>query len=58
MQQTDRIELIKAAVELTKLWLGLHPESNVIECFDYYYDYLQLKLEATGSASQLNANVL
>jgi hypothetical protein len=51
MQQTERIELIKAAVELAKV-SSAHKVNNieaVIASFELFYDYLQLKLEATSN---------
>jgi hypothetical protein len=51
MQQNERIELIKAAAMLTVAALQSKPMANCntpTEMFDYYYDYLQLKLEASS----------
>lgn len=54
MQQNERIELIKAAAMLTAAAVQsnrvLIEQVSVIQLFDSYYDYLQLKLEASGNA--------
>jgi hypothetical protein len=53
MQQSERIELIKAAAMLTAAsmqtdHMDISEFVNSLEIFDYYYDYLQLKLEASN----------
>jgi hypothetical protein len=49
MQQSERIELIKAAAILaTACSYGDKTKSGLIELFNHFYDYLQLKLEASS----------
>lgn len=50
MQQNERIELIKAAAILLNAYLcNEHvSKADFIANFDYFYDYLQLKLEAAN----------
>lgn len=58
MQQNERIELIKAAAMLTAAAVQsnrvLIEQVSVIQLFDQYHDYLQLKLEASGHANENN----
>jgi hypothetical protein len=62
MQQGERIELIKAAAMLTAASLqsehgvqqAIQNRLTVIDVFEHYYDYLQLKLEASGNANENN----
>lgn len=51
MQQNDRIELIKAAVELTKV-MTAHKVNDfpaVVASFELVYELLQLKLEVASN---------
>jgi hypothetical protein len=52
MQQNDRIELIKAAVELAKVFSAnkVNNFEAVIASFELFYEYLQLKLEVANGA--------
>jgi hypothetical protein len=57
MKQNERIELIKAAAILVNAFLqDAQPVSNItkrdiIDNFDYFYDYLQLKLEMVNDGN-------
>jgi hypothetical protein len=59
MQQNERIELIKAAAILAAASLqsehgvqqAIKNHLTVIDVFEHYYDYLQLKLEAGSGES-------
>lgn len=49
MQQNERIELIKAAAILaTACNYSDKTRSGMIDLFEHFYDYLQLKLEAAS----------
>jgi hypothetical protein len=55
MQQSERIELIKAAAMLVHaLANNAHTKTpqDILNTFDMYYNYLQLKLEATDNANE------
>lgn len=55
MQQNERIELIKAAAMLS-IACYQHQEhiseSRLLELLDHFYDYLQLKLEASSGINK------
>lgn len=56
MQQTDRIELIKAAVELTKLTaiIGRAEYSVIATTFNSFMDLITVKYETILTAAPLD----